>query len=410
MKHKTALAAAVILTLIALCGLPARGQETIVNGKTPKGTAYTLKLTEELRVGPDHGDAFIWAGMATTVAVNGRGHMFVTDTRENRIVELDPQGAFVRQLGGKGEAPGEFQMLASFQVLDDDKGVAFENIGIVNKFTYFGPDGAYLRQKTVTGMDKILRQAALSPDGRWLGGISVKVDQANRKMVIRSGLFDPEADLVEELISYDSPLPDPSRFGDPNYWAEQLANQFRPMGQGLLGFVAFDEQGHIYTAVARRYEITKWDAERKKTATFSRAYDPPMMTEDEIQRAIEPITQAVKESLPTPQLQAMITPSLIKRAVELSEWPPHKNPVNGIRTMDDGHVLVLHDGNFATNTYRVDIFTAKGQYKGQFTHNLLGAARMTFKNGRAYTLEANQDDENVLVRYRYELVPARVDH
>jgi len=412
MKHKMAIITAVLLAMLALCGLPARAGDppVVQNAKTPRGTAYTLKLTEELRVGPETGDErFIWPSMASGLAVDGKGHIYVADILGARIIEIDGKGKFVRQIGRKGQGPGEFQNLMSFQILTDGRGAAFENIGIVNNFTYFDAKGNYLKKETTQGMDKILRQAALSPDDRWIAGIVVKVDQANRKTIIKSGVFDKQVAQKIDLVQFESPLPNPNRFGEADYWAEMLASQFRSPAKGLIGFTAFDAQGNLYTAVAGKYEVSKWDKNLNKTLVFGRDYERMPLTDEELAAVVEPITDQIRENLPD-SLKQLISPRTVEKALELAEMPPYKNPVNGLSVMDTGHILVLHDANLPEGWAKVDIFDAEGQYVGQFTHSFPGAGRMTFKNGKAYALELNEDEENEAVRYKYELVSATVGH
>ena len=109
-------------------------------------------------------------------------------------------------------------------------------------------------------------------------------------------------------------------------------------------------------------------------------------------------------NLPTPELKDLINKSMVSRAIEQAEFPPVKNPVGGIVPMEDGKFLVVHDVNLLKGTALVHIYGADGKYLGQFGHTNFGMLRMIFKNGFAYTLEITEDEENELVRYKYELV------
>ncbi len=57
---------------------------------------------------------------ATYVAVDGEGNVFVTDTLNNRVQMFDPNGKYVRTIGGNGDAPGMFAR---------PKGVALDSFG-----------------------------------------------------------------------------------------------------------------------------------------------------------------------------------------------------------------------------------------------------------------------------------------
>jgi len=110
----------------------------------------------------------------------------------------------------------------------------------------------------------------------------------------------------------------------------------------------------------------------------------------------------VASQLP-PQLQQIITPQTIKKAVEIAEFPAIKNPVAGLKYSSLGHILVIHDANMETKIAKVDIFSTQGVYLGSFEHDTFGVMRMTIKNDHVYTIE-ERDEENHLVRYKVEVV------
>jgi DNA-binding beta-propeller fold protein YncE len=53
------------------------------------------------------------------VAVDGEGHIIVSDARNNSIQIFSPTGVFVRRLGVGGVGPGEFQQPGGVCVLPD---------------------------------------------------------------------------------------------------------------------------------------------------------------------------------------------------------------------------------------------------------------------------------------------------
>lgn len=376
----------------------------IQNTKSPKGTAKTLKLEETLRLGPEQDEEhFVWPSIQATVAVNDAGHMFVVDNQGNQIVEIDPEGQFVRNIGGQGQGPGEFQALAGFQFLADGSGIAFEFLGPATRFSIFDADGNFKETKNHSSFESILRGLQYSPNGKLMGAVYVSIDQVNSTTHVHTGILNADMEVLKELTQFESPLPDPSRLTDPEYWADMLAQQIARTSTGNLGFSAFDAQNRVYTAVANTYEITQWDPEMNALMRFGRKYEPVPLTQAEITELVEPITEAVKSQLP-PQFQAIITDNVIKSAVEKAELPPFKNPVNGLIVMDNGMILVVFDANVATGQAHVDMFDPEGAFVGWCQVPAFSASRLTFHDGQLYTIERDDDGENELVRYSYEIV------
>jgi hypothetical protein len=168
--------------------------------------------------------------------------------------------------------------------------------------------------------------------------------------------------------------------------------------------MVFDSQNNIYTATAQQYQVTKWDPELQKLLVLEKKYKPIPLTEEEIEAIVDPALEGVRAAVPGP-LQQIITENVIKKAVELAEFPPAKNAVNGLKVLDDQTILVIHDANLVTGMASMDIFNKNGRFLGSVDHDFFGINRMVFKNGYGYTIETNDEEENELIRYRYKLVP-----
>ena len=385
--------------------------KTVKNGRALDHKPNILKLTETLRVGPGQNsdERFIWAGPHVAVEVNAAGHMFVVDSKSNRIIELDQEGRFVRQIGRSGEGPGEFQALKKLQFLDDGTAVVFEAKQSTVIFNFFDADFKFQNRQTPTGTGMTIQRATLSPDGRRMGTASVIYDfTANTlryKEHILNREFQPEMEISERL----APIFDREKVQDPNYWSQYLAAVFKSGIEGSSGFYTFDHLGNAYTAIARDYQITKWDPNLKKTLVISRDYKPIPLTEAEIEATTEPMREAIIASLPT-SLQSIITKNVLKRAVELAEFPTYKLPVMHLSTLPDGKLLVIHNFSFETEEATADIFTSEGKWIGSLTHGNLGLfsgaiMRMVFKGKEAYCIESDDNGDNVLVRYQMTAAP-----
>jgi DNA-binding beta-propeller fold protein YncE len=76
------------------------------------------------------------------LTVDQAGNIYVVDTLNGRVVELSPDGAFVRQFGQLGDAAGTLSRPKGVAV--DADGRVFVSDGLLAAVEVFAPDGAYL--------------------------------------------------------------------------------------------------------------------------------------------------------------------------------------------------------------------------------------------------------------------------
>jgi hypothetical protein len=365
-----------------------------------------IAFTVDLTFGADETeDVFLWSSGATSVSVDKRGHMFVSDPAENRVLEFDTEGGFVRLVTSEGKGPGEFQNLLWFSLLADGSAMGYELVGgNTAKLHYFDKN---IRFREASQKQLILELATISPTGRHLAGFFVDIDPENRQVGYRTGVFNTDLEEIKPVTRETGPLHDRSRFQEPSYWAERLGQNMKRALKGE-GVFHFAKDGTLYSAVTNQYEITAWNPDLKTPKkVYKRDYKPIVQTEAQLGAMIEFLTDQLTAD---PFLARIITPGVMKRAIELSEPPPVKNPVFGMVTMEDGTLLVVHNVDLITRDHLVDVFTPEGDYRGQITfpdHAVLAPVlggflpRMTFRNGYAYTFQTDEIGDNRVVRYRY---------
>ena len=378
------------------------------NGLNPEGAAYTLDIVEDMRLGPDKGDNFLWPGLSTTVSVDSRGHLYVTNTGDRCVMEYDQTGAFVRKIGGPGQGPGEFQNLMAFQILADGRGAAFEAAGQMTRHVWFDKDMNFVDRKAPAPPGNIFQQAVFSPDGQRLWVMGVAPNMATKKIVTKWMVFVPDTKTEHMLVQYETDFPNPQAMGTPDGFAKMIGGFIKPIAQGNMGLAAFSEDGLTYTAVGKKYEITVWDADMNRMFSFGRKYTPISQSQEDIDAVIEPIVENFRGAMP-PAMQSLFTTATLGKALEIANFPPSRLPVQGLKVTDNGTIIVLHNVDLLKNIYTGDLFSKEGKYLGQFTHQLRGltsAQSMLFKDGKMYRVEVGDNDETEIVRYRYQVVPA----
>ena len=401
---------AILVSVFALASWAGEDVKEVTNAKRVVGKPMTIKLVEELRIGSeDDEENFLWVGPEVSVDSAANGHMFVTDTAENRIVELDASGNFVAIHGGKGEGPGEFQFLRSFQILNDGRGFAFESMGPNNSMVWYDKDmKPGDKQGRGMNLQRMLQNLIYSPDGKHAYGMYASLtDMQKQTTSVSFAIFDGELNEKKKLVGYDNPPLDQSRMMDPAFWVDYLSNDIRKNGEGNVAMVAFGSDGKIYTALAKHYKITRWNQNLEKEMVFGRKYSPVPLTEKDLENITEPIVEAIRSR--APMLQNIVTKEVVNKAVQKADLPPVKNPVNGIKVTPDNYVLIDFDADLSTMTSSIDIFDPNGKFVGNFKHPSYGFGKLVFKNGKAYTIETDEDGENYLVRYQVKMLKGDID-
>lgn len=394
-----------VLALTTVSSFAMEKVQLIENGEAPQGKAKTLKFTEELRLTADQGDDYIWVGPTCQVVPDYKGNLYVLDTREKRVLAFDANGKFVRVVGKQGPGPGEFQVPQSLQIFPDGTGIVQELVGPTVTVNHFDESMNYKDRKQTTSMTGLLQGVVYAPSKKVMWANKINVDMAQGKMLTDTGLLDADAKALIKVAHYEMMAMNPGRVTDPEFWVEFMSEQFRIGLHGLAGMGAFDQEGNLYTAINGKYHITKYDTNQQKTMEISRKYKPVAYTEEQVMALAEPVYEMLVGNLP-PQLAQIITPNVLERAIKKAEPPSVKPPVNGMKVMEDGTLLVLFDSDLKTGKEKVDIFSKQGQYLGQVTLNNLAFGRMVFRNGKAYTMET-VDGENELVRFSVSLVNAK---
>lgn len=147
-----------------------RGKIYVVDTATKESNEHNVKifaLDGKLlgHIGNGYGSDPGMFIFATYAALDSEGNLYVTDTLNNRIQVFDPNGKYVRTVGGNGDTPGKFgrpkglalDTLGDLYVADS----AWSNVQIFNRngqvllfFAGRGPMPGLLRNPTAMAIDK----------------------------------------------------------------------------------------------------------------------------------------------------------------------------------------------------------------------------------------------------------------
>ncbi len=115
------------------------GDTTIV--RTVSGSAWgdTAQLVEEIRIGALDGAEELTFGAVHRVAPGLNGTVDIFDGQAIALRRFDSTGKFVKTIGGKGQGPGEYDMLLGVHTLTDGRLVTYD--GRNSRLTTWSPAG-----------------------------------------------------------------------------------------------------------------------------------------------------------------------------------------------------------------------------------------------------------------------------
>ena len=114
------LACALLATLLAACSDPEASRES--------SEVRQVDLEEVLRLGNEAaGDTVLFSSI-NGLMVNSRGEIIVEELRRTSIRVLSSDGAYMNDIGGAGEGPGEYRYIGSTVVGSADSVYVWENL------------------------------------------------------------------------------------------------------------------------------------------------------------------------------------------------------------------------------------------------------------------------------------------
>lgn len=111
-----------------------------ITGEVPAALVRTV--VPELEVGAEDGSEEESFGQVSAVLPWAGGGILVFDDQASALRHFDSTGAFVRNLGGKGGGPGEFEQVNGLARLPDGGLALWDGTGA--RINRYGPDGSFI--------------------------------------------------------------------------------------------------------------------------------------------------------------------------------------------------------------------------------------------------------------------------
>jgi hypothetical protein len=253
------------------------GIQLVRNG----GTADTIELTHDLRIGTVDGPEELQFFRVTALAVAPDGAVLVGDG-SGTIREFDGAGGFVRSIGRRGDGPGEFQRPSALYVYGDTVAVVDGNL---YRITEFDRTGTVLQTSTYRH-ERTVAYPVARVDGEWLvspweGGWNLEVGRARRDTtrVMRAGRLTvqttagdgPAAQTMQPVVEYETGRTYGIAYGSEGMTANSPLWEPRPTH-------AVDASGNVYLSRGSPYRIDVYDVDGVHWRSITRAHVPVLTT------------------------------------------------------------------------------------------------------------------------------------
>ena len=398
-SRRWAPAAAAAVWCLAPLALAAQGQvvhlperDRALAGTAP--VAFAVGRAE----GADHE---MFADVAA-VAFDARDNLYVLDRQSARIMVYDPAGRFLRQVGRKGQGPGELQVPLGMAVAPD--GSVMVSDMAAQGFSAFGPDGAFQRSWRFDGwMPMFSAGYAWHPRGV-LGTYNPRVTESGSfsRSLGTSLVLHPVGDGAPVRV-FEIPQVTTIEQRAPNPTQRMVTVQGPPMFAPAASFGALPD-GNVAMSFTTGYTVRIVDLEGTTLRYIQRPTRPRPVTEADRERARERQREARRTG------SGMITitrggggaaPPVDRAAIERSlaemRFADTMPAIRSLRVAATGTIWVERTSPTFYDPGPIDLLTPAGEYRGTVTGMAMPAA--ISRGGLAAFIERDDDDvPRVVVR------------
>ena len=267
------------------------------------------------------------------VAVSPEQHVFLSEPPLARVVEFDQEGKFVREVGGRGRGPGEFQVPGGLFWRGDSLTVADFTSGI----SFFGPDGTFTDR-----ISFVVNVPGTPFGGRPVlpladGSVGVVVPPASNGADLGTELWlktsrtgqleDTLALLPMRGRSFSFRANGRTQMGaHPLAWAPILAV---PPSADYFVIV---ERSPATTREAASFRVLRVDLEGDIVASKQMQYRPVPVTEEMVDSIVGGMAERMAERF------GMSSAALAEEIKGQLEWPDYVPPVMNMMVGGDGSV------------------------------------------------------------------------
>lgn len=413
MRTPTLRRALPLLAVAALLAGPALHAQQVVR-LPARDRPLAGQATPLFSIGAEEGESWEMLSNAEQVAFDRADNLYVLDRGNGRVLVFDPRGRFVRQIGKKGQGPGELEAPVGMALLADGSlavlDLAHQNVSL------FGADGT-LRRTYPWSPEWGMPTRRLDPHPR--GGVVTlmrpslrfergQVAQTGTQSFQRIQLGAGEAEAAKLFEIPDLTRVQGSRSTTPGGGQQQQIRMMGPPEFSALTLWGLLGDGRLVLSNGANYNVRIMDASGTTTRYLLRPVPVRLATERDRERAREQRRELLRSGRGAiritrggpgggPPPRDPTSPELIERQLAQMEFSDTIRAVQGLAVSPTGKIWVERTPQLVGDPGPIDLLTADGQYLGTISDQRLPAAISA--SGRAAYLERDDMDvERVVVR------------
>ncbi len=177
------------------------GIPNVLNPEKPLYPAETVKTQELWRIGGDEDEEEEIIGFVTDAFVDDQDNSYLLDATMNVIRVYGSDGTFLREIGGAGDGPGEFNIASQFMLMPN------QYIGVVQMMPAKivtldreGIPGGHFSLGNGGGGMRMVRRAAASDHSVVIGMVSPSFQDGSVVTTHSLAIVDPDGEVKHTII------------------------------------------------------------------------------------------------------------------------------------------------------------------------------------------------------------------
>lgn len=278
-----------------------------------------------------------FASVAISTLPGPDGHLFVLDYVASRVLVFTRDGRFVRQVGRRGEGPGEFRAPTGLAI--DSRGTIWVADAFGPAYKAFTPSGELLATLRSPVHVTLARQQQLvvRPDGRILD-VGVRGTGGGQQLVFT--MTDPGDESADTVWSLVMPERGPAASGPVT-----LGSAFGQVVSGYLESMVWTPgvRGSLWFSGTGGAELVNLSAQGDTLRVVHVAHRPRALTDAE---------------------ERLVGRAIRERGISEGDLRVVPRAVQFMRVMHDGHLLVFVNDEPSAASSTMEVYDPEGRYLG----------------------------------------------
>lgn len=334
---------------------------TIVNNsKEPMYSEDVFSMEEEISIGEAEGEEEYMFSRINDIDVDDERHVYVAEGAFAHIRVFDENGEYLREIGRKGQGPGEMQMPIYVQIIPQNEVIVHDYIA--QRLSFFSLDGKFLRQKSTAKTRNPF--------------IPIKMDAYGNLIVMAA--FAPPPIGGKELKMYDSNL--------------ELLMMVAKEEKGIIGIFDIGKPSW-YCDVSPSDNIVWGDSKEYVIQILN--------TEGDLIKKIIKEYKPLKYTTEDKEVYYNRYSGFVKRGGKLN-FRDHFPAFSEISVDDEERIFVktYERVEGSEESFYFDVFDSKGIYIAKVPIRTNLNRNSVWKKGKLYTIEEDEDGYEYIKRYK----------